>query len=332
MKYLILVLSIFLFIKADEISPKYEYNLLENSCLKDQNANSCISVGFLNETFNLDRTEYIQKIQLKYSFFNILPIATMNKFYNFSTNLNLENNQLKAFKMYERACFYNNAIGCTLAGFNVKQENQKEGFFLRSCYELKNGNGCLMLGLYYQSQKKYNEAKKSYRLGCNMREKQACSKLGSIYSNIEKDYDKGHEFHELGCKLSNYYDSMECYLAFPSRMSLGEDEKTHVKYGGLDRDGDAIDCSYAKVKGVNKGNDQFLMVRSKPNEKAGSLDKLHENDTLWICDWNQDWYGIIYGKGCSPNSIATEKRKFYQDTAECHTGWVFSRYIEILAG
>ena len=219
MKFLFFLVLVLMSVEAKNNLERDEYKTMVDSCIKQHNGNSCISVGFLSQVSNLNYTDY-QKIRLKYNWFEILPLGTMDKFYNFSKKIKIDNNHNRALYMYEKACAYHNAIGCTLSGLHAKSDKRREAFYLTSCYNLKNANGCYMLGSYYESLNNFKQAKNFYRMGCNMQNAISCTQLGSIYAFREKKEKIGFKLHKLGCELSQVYKSRECLIAYPLRMNV----------------------------------------------------------------------------------------------------------------
>ena len=86
---------------------------------------------------------------------------------------------------------------------------------------------------------------------------------------------------------------------------------------------------FGEVQGMNPQGDNFLAVRSGPGSKFTKIDELHERDQLWLCDKRGRWVGIVYGKNCGVSSpIAI--RQIYE--GPCKSGWVFDKYVKLIAG
>ncbi len=108
-----------------------------------------------------------------------------------------------------------------------------------------------------------------------------------------------------------------------------------VKVGGT-ADLDAC-ASTGKVVHLDPAGDNFLAVRAAPQTSAEETDRLQMGADVYLCDraGGGAWTGIVYGPGgtleagCGVTS-PIEKRDAYIGT--CRSGWVSSRYIELIAG
>ena len=116
-------------------------------------------------------------------------------------------------------------------------------------------------------------------------------------------------------------------------ISLKSAADTAVSYGG-DESLDA--CStLARVSHLSNGADGFLAVKDSPNIKAKRVDKIFNDQSLWICEESKDgnWLGIVYDssekKDCGVTT-AIEKRRAYK--GPCKSGWVSKKYVEPMAG
>lgn len=125
-------------------------------------------------------------------------------------------------------------------------------------------------------------------------------------------------------------------LAVPSVSAHKPVDAQPVMYGldGPDFDG----CGgWGKVKGLNPNGDNFLAVRAAPTTQSSKLDELKEGQEIWFCDTakNGQWVGVVYkGKGQDNFACETgpnlENPKAYP--GPCKSGWVHSRYVELIAG
>lgn len=114
----------------------------------------------------------------------------------------------------------------------------------------------------------------------------------------------------------------------------GEDSY-RVRYGGSAvTDG----CpSNSIVVGLNPEGDNFLAVKAKPSLASARIDKLGPGAEVYHCDTspNGKWIGIVYdgdGKWTGRCGVTSPvfRRKPYQ--GPCQSGWVSSKYIELVAG
>ncbi|MCY6381059.1 SH3 domain-containing protein [Hoeflea prorocentri] len=92
---------------------------------------------------------------------------------------------------------------------------------------------------------------------------------------------------------------------------------------------DLATCSFGVVTGLDPSGDNFLAVRAGPGSGHRMLNKINTNDEVWIFDENNGWFGIAYGSpdiNCSP---ASADRPYI---GPGKTGWVFGKYVKIIAG
>ena len=114
----------------------------------------------------------------------------------------------------------------------------------------------------------------------------------------------------------------------------GEDSY-RVRYGGSAvTDG----CpSNSIVVGLNPEGDNFLAVKAKPSLASARTDKLGPGAEVYHCDTspNGKWIGIVYdGDGkwtgrCGVTSPVFRRKPYL---GPCQSGWVSSKYIELVAG
>lgn len=98
---------------------------------------------------------------------------------------------------------------------------------------------------------------------------------------------------------------------------------------------EALDAcpSTAVVSGLRPSG--FLAVRSGPGTGYTQLDELHNDDPLQICATSPDglWYGVVYGGhgdiDCGVASPITPKRPY---TGPCASGWVYTKWVVVIAG
>jgi len=92
-------------------------------------------------------------------------------------------------------------------------------------------------------------------------------------------------------------------------------------------------CSLGIIGGLSANG--FLAVRSGASTKYPIIDKLHNGDSVSMCDTKGKWEGVVYGKNCrgsgqdSPSSIIP-KRKRYEGS--CNSGWIYSKWIKNIFG
>ena len=109
------------------------------------------------------------------------------------------------------------------------------------------------------------------------------------------------------------------------------EEKVPVMVGGeptLDACG-----TLGAVAGPDPQGDNTLTVRNGPDTRYSDIDLLPPDRRVWICDQNGEWFAVVYATDgdteCKVSSPQAE-RAIYD--GPCSAGWVFRRYITILAG
>lgn len=89
------------------------------------------------------------------------------------------------------------------------------------------------------------------------------------------------------------------------------------------------------VFGLNPQGDNFLAVRSGKNSRYALVDKLYESQQVFICQTSVDgkWLGVVYSHNknddCGVNSPINPAQVY---SGKCKSGWVYGRWIKIVAG
>jgi len=101
-----------------------------------------------------------------------------------------------------------------------------------------------------------------------------------------------------------------------------------VMYGGYE-DEDACG-GWGEIRGIDPKGDGFVSVRSGPGTKYKIIDKIRKNGTgVSMCDSHGKWEGVVYGENCKTGS-PVEKRQPYKGS--CHSGWIYEKYVVLIAG
>ena len=91
--------------------------------------------------------------------------------------------------------------------------------------------------------------------------------------------------------------------------------------------------SLAEVKGLDPTGDNFLSVRSGPGATFREIDRLKAKEHVIICGEKGVWYAAIYpwsNKNDCKVGTPWPKRAVY--TGPCKSGWIHSKFVEIIAG
>ncbi len=104
-----------------------------------------------------------------------------------------------------------------------------------------------------------------------------------------------------------------------------------VGTSGPDLDG----ChSVGAVVGLDPRGDNFLAVRAGPSSDFTKIDEVYTNDSLWLCEKRGRWWGVVYAPGgeltdCGVASPLPSPEPYF---GTCRSGWVFDRYVDMIAG
>lgn len=97
---------------------------------------------------------------------------------------------------------------------------------------------------------------------------------------------------------------------------------------GGDEEMDACTAIAQLKEGLSKTN--FL---DEPKEGAKSNGELRKNQTVYVCQENGDWYGIVIPKSeqqeCGVSSPIKNQKDYL---GPCKSGWIKSSELEITAG
>ncbi|MEN0040680.1 MAG: integron [Pseudomonadota bacterium] len=87
--------------------------------------------------------------------------------------------------------------------------------------------------------------------------------------------------------------------------------------------------SVGKVVGLNPNGDNYLSVRAEASSKGRELDRLGPETNVFMCDQRGRWIGVVYGSGCGVGSPIPQRKAY---NGPCRSGWVFKKYIQLIAG
>jgi len=113
--------------------------------------------------------------------------------------------------------------------------------------------------------------------------------------------------------------------------SLPTEDQRPVMIGG-DPEFDACGM-LGEVSGLNPAGDGFLALRSAPSGQAKLLHKLQEGDAVYICEEVPGWMGVVVYPSnpminCDVSSPVMPRQPY---RGECKSGWVSSKWIELMA-
>lgn len=91
--------------------------------------------------------------------------------------------------------------------------------------------------------------------------------------------------------------------------------------------------SVGKVEGLDPKGDGFLAVKAAPSLQAARIDKLTKDEHVYVCAFEGDWYGIIYGRPVKQNCNLEKPRPHKGPyKGPCRSGWVHKRWLNPYAG
>lgn len=106
-----------------------------------------------------------------------------------------------------------------------------------------------------------------------------------------------------------------------------------VMVGGMD-DLDAC-LTVSKVTGLNPRGDNFLSLRSQPSSKGRELVRLRPEQQVWVCEETSGgWTGVLVAPadGSLDCGVGTPIARRQAYAGPCQSGWVASRFLEVIAG
>jgi len=89
---------------------------------------------------------------------------------------------------------------------------------------------------------------------------------------------------------------------------------------------------YGEVHNLDPNGDNYLSVRARPSSKGRELDRLSLGTGVSMCTLEGRWVGIVYsknGQDCGVGSPVSSPRGY---TGPCQSGWVFDKYVDLIAG
>ena len=105
-------------------------------------------------------------------------------------------------------------------------------------------------------------------------------------------------------------------------------ESVPVMVGGSDMY-DA--CSgVGEVTELDPNGDYYLSVRTGPGTKFKEIDRLPMGAAVFLCDEKGNWHGIVYPQGDCGVMTSIQTRQPYRGV--CKSGWVYKKYIKVVAG
>ncbi len=88
-----------------------------------------------------------------------------------------------------------------------------------------------------------------------------------------------------------------------------------------------------QVTGLDPNGDNFLSVRTGPGVEFQRIDRLGPNQLVTLCDNAGNWHGVVYtlepGIDCGVSSPQSNRAPY---AGPCKSGWVYARYVTLIAG
>jgi hypothetical protein len=86
------------------------------------------------------------------------------------------------------------------------------------------------------------------------------------------------------------------------------------------------------VVGLDPNGDGFLAVKGGPGLSYPRIDKLYNGDQVYICGGTDSWFAVVYTRTRQDYNVSTPWPIRLPYTGPCRSGWVFKRYVRVIAG
>lgn len=90
--------------------------------------------------------------------------------------------------------------------------------------------------------------------------------------------------------------------------------------------------SVGVVSGLAPGGSNKLSVRSGPGTHYQRVDLVSTAQVLFICEQEGSWHAVVYTKSAIECGVSTPVDPAVEYGGPCRFGWVFSDYVELIAG
>ncbi len=91
-------------------------------------------------------------------------------------------------------------------------------------------------------------------------------------------------------------------------------------------------ASYGEVAGLKPTPGNFLALRNRPSTDGKRIAKLASEQKFWICSQNGDWFGVVIAQNGKDCGVSTPRVARQPYTGPCRVGWVFGKYVGVIAG
>ena len=89
-------------------------------------------------------------------------------------------------------------------------------------------------------------------------------------------------------------------------------------------------CNYAKVYQLADGTK--LSVHTTASNKSAKIDSLPNGAVVYTCDETSSWTQIFYGTVDKPCKAGTPNGLPEIQRTDCRSGWVQSKWINVISG
>jgi hypothetical protein len=90
--------------------------------------------------------------------------------------------------------------------------------------------------------------------------------------------------------------------------------------------------AWGEVTGLNPDGDNFLSVRSGPGSDFQEIDQIGPTQGLFLCDERGKWIGVVYARTSQDCGVSSPIPRQQVYDGPCTHGWVFRKYVKLLAG
>lgn len=118
-----------------------------------------------------------------------------------------------------------------------------------------------------------------------------------------------------------------------SAHRVGKRARLGARRGRGDAETDAC-VTLGQIVRLDPKGDNFLAVRGGPGSQRPELDRLGGGALVTICDERGPWLGIVYPApgtktDCGVSSPRPTRSPY---GGPCRSGWVHSRFVDVVAG
>ena len=95
--------------------------------------------------------------------------------------------------------------------------------------------------------------------------------------------------------------------------------------------------SWGRIEGLNPKGDGYVSIRVVPTTRATEIARLKNDDGVFICDASEDgeWIGVVYNDPVNDDDfcdVSSPVDHMQPYSGPCRSGWVYHKYVNLIAG